>query len=125
MNTKREFEVSGILVEDPDKGLTSYNKPFAKAVIAVTENYTTRNGEDRSTTYYFEVSAYGGDALQTLSNAHRGQNIEVKGRLSSKEKQGRDGGKFYNYYLNASEVIVEEPQFNTGPVDLMGDDLPF
>ena len=127
MKAERKFEISGVIVTDPENGCTKSGKPVSKATIAVTENYTTFNGEDRSTTNYFEVSAYGGDALQTLSRAQRGQDVTVIGRITSREKLGRDGGKFYNLYLNASEVILDgpEPASNTASVNIESDDLPF
>lgn len=130
MLTGRNFDIIGVLTKNPERAKTQSGANIARAMIAVTETYKGKDGQYKSNTSYFEVSAYNPNAIDKLLQGRRGDQIRAVGTINSMEKQARDGSRYYNYYLNVVTVSLgsEEstPTFNTGPaVEISNDDLPF
>ena len=129
--------IVGVLTDTPIKTQTKNGTPMVKARLAVTETYIDKKGQDASTTNYFDVVTYNTSVMEKLyRDGMKGSQVMISGKLTSSQRQSRDGGVFYSIGITANTVSVDNYQFadnrnalpssNTDPaVNPESDDLPF
>jgi len=119
-----EVKLIGTVVKTPERLLTSGNNtPYIKALMAQTDTYTGKDGQEHTKTAYFPLIAFGIKAMDKLMQARPGMTICASGTLLSKQYDRRDGSKDYSLSINVLAVSLDGEQDN--PLAMTSDDLPF
>jgi len=104
--------IIGHLGRDPEMRYTPSGRPVTTFSVATNRGWTTAEGERRTETEWFNVSAWG--KLGELCNQwlSKGRQVYVEGRLSSRTYEGRDGQpRFVNeigYFSSKQKVPLHE-----------------
>lgn len=92
--------VTGNLTRDPELRKTASGVSVVSATVAVTRAYKGPNGE--KATDFMDIVAWDRKADYLSQYAHKGDKLEITGRLESREFQDRNNAKRI-----AWEIIVE------------------
>ncbi len=98
--------VIGRLGADPEMSYTANGTARTRMSVAVNRNYTTREGERREETEWFNVVAWdklGENVAQYLT---KGRRIFVEGRLQTRQYDDKEGQRRY-----ITEVVARDVQF--------------
>lgn len=98
--------VSGRFVYEPEVRLTTSGVPFLSTRIAV-----NRNDKNR-TTDFFNIKAWNSTAKFIGQYFHKGDPIEIRGRLETSVRETTDGVKSTETY-----ILVEEVAFCLKPAE--------
>ena len=90
--------ISGRLVYEPEIRLTSNQTPFLSTRIAVNRN------DKGKTTDFFNLKAWNSTAQFIQKYFHKGDPIEIRGRLETSYYEKNDGTKTTETYILADEV---------------------
>lgn len=100
------ISVSGRFVYEPEIRLTTNGVPFLSTRIAV-----NRNDKNR-TTDFFNIKAWNSTAKFIAQYFHKGDPIEIRGRLETSARETTDGVKSTETY-----ILVEEVAFCLKPAE--------
>ncbi len=106
----------GNLTRDPEVRFASGNNAICKFGLAVSRNYTTRDGEKREETTFVDIDAFGkvGEILGKYLS--KGRPVMIEGRLQLDTWESKEGDK-----RSKLKVVCENFQFLGGRG---GDDAP-
>jgi len=105
----------GNLTRDPEIRVTGNNLTICKLGIAVSRNFTTRDGEKREETTFVDVDAFGKQAEVIGKYMSKGRPILVEGRLQLDTWETQNGEK-----RSKLKVVCENFQFIGGRSDESG-----
>jgi len=100
----------GNLTRDPEVRFASGNNAICKFGLAVSRNYTTRDGEKREETTFVDIDAFGkvGEILGKYLS--KGRPVMIEGRLQLDTWESKEGDK-----RSKLKVVCENFQFlNSG-----------
>lgn len=100
--------LSGTLVADPVKRETQTGKTLVKFGLAVHETRRTRDGAADTTTYYFNVFAWGTVGENTAKYSAKGSDVIVDGKLVQEAWEGKDGQKQTRISIEAARVYFND-----------------
>lgn len=123
----------GNIGSDPEMRFTPNGNPVTSFNMAVSRNFTTREGERRQETEWFTVVAWNRLAETCNQFLTKGRRAYVEGRLRTRTWEGQDGQKRFRNEVVASRVVFLDRQAAapTGdeaansPEDVEVEDLPF
>lgn len=96
----------GNLTRDPEVRFSSGNNAICKLGLAVSRNYTTRDGEKREETTFVDVDAFGRVAEILGKYLTKGRPVLIEGRLQLDTWESREGEK-----RSKLKVVCENFQF--------------
>src|SRR2546427_9833258 len=96
----------GNLGRDPELNVTSDGTPVTKFSLAVSRNYTTKSGERKEETEWFQIVAWRQLAELCERYLHKGSKVYVEGRLTQRKYTDREGVQ-----RTSVEVHVNDVQF--------------
>lgn len=102
----------GNLTRDPDTRVTATGLTICKMGMAVSRNYSTRDGERREETTFVDVDAFGKQAEIITKYMRKGRPIMVEGHLKLDQWETNEGQK-----RSKLHVVLENFQFIGGPDD--------
>ena len=104
MNTLRnKVQLIGNLGNDPEIDTLDNGKKLAKFSLATNEHYKDKNGEKQSKTQWHNLIVWNKTADLIEQYVTKGKQIAIKGKLSSRSYDDKEGEKRYT-----TEVIVNE-----------------
>ena len=104
MNTlKNNVQLSGNVGRAPEILTLSTGKKLAKFSIATRETYTNHKGEKVTDTQWHNIIAWGKMADMVEQQVLKGREIEIEGKLSSRNYEDKNGNKKY-----VTEVVCRE-----------------
>ncbi len=110
-NLSNQVQLIGNLGADVETYEVGNGRKIAKARIATNRSYKNPDGEWTKTTDWHNVVAWGKTANLISEKASKGTQICVRGRLSTRSYDDKDGNKKY-----VTEVIVHEFRTFHNPV---------
>lgn len=126
-----EVTLVGRLGKDPELRTTQTQQSKCTLWLATSEHYTS-NGQRQERTEWHTVVVWGNQAGPCGDYLHKGSLVFVKGRIQSREYEGRDGAKRKAYEIVASSVKFldpkrkdAQPQPQQPAKDVSLDDIPF
>jgi single-strand DNA-binding protein len=99
----------GNLTADPELKYTPKGKEVVEFTIAVTERWTTENGEKKESTYFGRCVIWGARGKAFADYHKKGQKALVEGRLRTDEWDDKETGK----KRSATRILVDEWHFLT------------
>ena len=137
-----QINLIGRVGKEPEiKDLESGTK-VAKFSLAVSEKYT-KNGEKVENTEWFNIAIFGKVAEVAEKYVHKGDQLFVSGKITSREYDDKEGIKRRVYEVNADKMEMlggvkkdQQTEPNDGPLssnrsapkpatEMPEDDLPF
>jgi single-strand DNA-binding protein len=130
----------GNIGSDPEMRFTPNGNPVTSFAMAVSRNYTTREGERRQETEWFTVVTWNRLAETCNQFLNKGRRAYVEGRLRTHSWEGQDGQKRFRNEIIANRVVFLDrqiaplPEGASSPIldeaatlqdDIEVDDLPF
>lgn len=105
----------GNLTRDPEVRFASGNNAICKFGLAVSRNYTTRDGEKREETTFVDVDAFGKVGEILGKYLAKGRPVMIEGRLQLDTWESKEGEK-----RSKLKVVCENFQFLGGRGDDAG-----
>jgi single-strand DNA-binding protein len=96
----------GNLTRDPEVRFASGNNAICKFGLAVSRNFTTRDGEKREETTFVDIDAFGKVGEILGKYLAKGRPVMIEGRLQLDSWENKDGEK-----RNKLKVVCENFQF--------------
>lgn len=96
--------VIGNLGRDPEMRYLPSGESVTSFSVASNRRYTTRSGEQREETEWFNVSAWGRLGETCNQYLTKGSQVYVEGRLRSRTYEGRDGQTRFSNEINLTDV---------------------
>jgi len=121
---KNELTITGNLVRAPEARYTGGRKTICKFSIASNRFYKKDDGFEKETSF-FDVQYWGNTADYVSGNCHKGNAVEVKGRIKQDCWTSKDGKKQSKVIIIANEVTKKEWQGRQGTQSQQQDDCPF
>lgn len=125
---RQAISITGRLGRDVELRYREDGKPFAIFSVATTRKYTTADGQKAEETGWFKVFANGKTAEACAQYLHKGNPVQIEGRLRVDPKTGgprlwtqQDGTAGASFEVNAVEVIFL-PKANNGQRTAAGDE---
>lgn len=100
----------GNVGSDPEMRFTPNGNPVTSFNLAVSRNFTTRDGERRQETEWFTVVSWNRLAETCNQFLSKGRRAYVEGRLHSRTWEGADGQRRFRNEVAASQVIFLDRQ---------------
>ena len=102
--------IAGNLTRDPEIRYSSEGRAMGRLRLAVNRRWTSKQGDSKEETSYFNVSAYGRQAEVLARYLVKGSPHLVDGRLRSYSYENEKGESRHNV-----EVVMEGFNFLPGP----------
>lgn len=102
----------GNLTRDPEIRVTGNNLTICKLGLAVSRNFTTRDGERREETTFVDIDVFGKQAEVIGKYMSKGRPLLVEGRLQLDQWESQSGEK-----RSKLKVVCENFQFIGGRSD--------
>src|SRR2546427_8967361 len=100
----------GNLGRDPELNVTSDGTPVTKFSLAVSRNYTTKSGERKEETEWFNIVAWRQLAEICERYLHKGSKVYVEGRLSQRKYTDREGVQRTSVEVIISDMEMLSPK---------------
>lgn len=100
----------GNIGSDPEMRFTPTGSPVTSFSMAVSRNFTTRDGERRQETEWFTVVAWNRLAETCNQFLTKGRRAYVEGRLRTRTWEGQDGQKRFRNEIVANRVVFLDRQ---------------
>ncbi len=102
-----KITIIGNLGRDPEMRYTPSGSAVTSFSVAVTRKYTTREGEQREETEWFNVSCWNKLAETANQYLAKGKQVYIEGRLSSRSYEDtRTGEKRFSLDVNCNELVM-------------------
>ncbi len=102
-NISNSVRLIGRLGQDPEIKTLENGRKMARFSLATNERYKKANGEVAENTDWHNLVAWGPKAEFAEKHLHKGREISVEGKLTSRSYVGKDGVKKY-----ITEVVLNE-----------------
>ncbi len=123
MASLNKMMIIGNVGNDPEMRYTPNGDPVTSFNVAVSRNYTTRDGERRQETEWFTVVAWKRLAETCNQFLAKGRRAYVEGRLRSRSWEGQDGQKHFRNEITANQVLFLDRQV-AAPLPTEGEPAP-
>ena len=100
----------GNLGRDPELQVTSDGTPFTRFSLAVSRNYTTKSGEKREETEWFNVVAWRQLAETCERYLHKGSKVYIEGRLTQRKYIDKNGLERTSVEVIANDMEMLTPK---------------
>lgn len=100
---KNSVRLIGNLGTDPDVKTFDNNRKLARLSIATNDNYNNDKGEKVTQTQWHHLVLWGAQATLAETLLKKGDSIIVKGKLTTRNYNDKDGVKRY-----VTEIVVNE-----------------
>lgn len=110
MASLNKVMIIGNVGGDPEMRFTANGNPVTSFNIAVSRNFTTREGERRQETEWFTVVTWNRLAETCNQFLTKGRRAYVEGRLHTRTWEGQDGQKRFRNEVLANRVIFLDRQ---------------
>lgn len=100
----------GNVGNDPEMRFTPTGNPVTSFNLAVSRNFTTREGERRQETEWFTVVTWNRLAENCNQFLGKGRRAYVEGRLHSRSWEGADGQRRFRNEVVANQVVFLDRQ---------------
>lgn len=107
-------QVLGNLTKDPEVRYTKNGRPVASFTVAVNRTWVSPQGEQRETTDYIPVVAWGNLAEMVGQQLSKGARTFVEGRFQTRSYEAQDGTKRYVTEVVANLVAPNASYGNDG-----------
>jgi single-strand DNA-binding protein len=96
----------GHLGQDPEVVNLDSGKKLVKFSIATNETYYDSSGEKVTNTYWHNIVAWGKTASFIETYFKKGQEVLLRGKLTPRSYETKDGEKRYITEINCSEIVT-------------------
>jgi len=96
----------GRLGKDPEVRYTNKGDAVANLVLATTETWKTKNGEQKEKTEWHRIVVFRNRAEFARENLHKGAMIAVDGKLRTRKYEDKKGNKRYTTEVMARNIII-------------------
>ncbi len=100
----------GNLGRDPELQVTSDGTPFTRFSLAVSRNYTTKSGEKREETEWFNIVAWRQLAETCERYLHKGSKVYIEGRLTQRKYTDKNGLERTSVDVTANDMEMLTPK---------------
>jgi single-strand DNA-binding protein len=100
----------GNLGRDPELQVTSDGTPFTRFSLAVSRNYTTKSGEKREETEWFNIVAWRQLAETCERYLHKGSKVYIEGRVNQRKYTDKNGLERTTIDVIANEMEMLTPK---------------
>ena len=100
----------GNLGRDPELQVTSDGTPFTRFSLAVSRNYTTKSGERREETEWFNIVAWRQLAETCERYLHKGSKVYIEGRVTQRKYTDKNGLERTSVDVIANEMEMLTPK---------------
>jgi single-strand DNA-binding protein len=102
-NLKNSVRLMGFLGNDPEVKIMANNKRMAKVALATNDFYKNDKGERVEETHWHNLVLWEKNALLAEKYMHKGSEITIEGKLTSRSYVDKEGTKRY-----VTEVVVND-----------------
>jgi single-strand DNA-binding protein len=106
--------IIGRLGKDPEMRYIPSGTPVARFSVATGRTWTSKSGEKRSETEWFNVVAWGGLAEVCNEFLSKGQRVYIEGRMQTRSWEDASGVKRNTTELIANEMIILDEKSGGG-----------
>lgn len=99
-----EFLCTGNLGRDPDHSVTSGGKSMTQFSIACNESYATKDGDRQEKVTWLNIVAFDSLADFCYQYLKKGAFVVIKGKLSIRKYEGRDGTEKTSVEIIANQI---------------------
>ncbi|MFQ5826645.1 MAG: single-stranded DNA-binding protein [Dehalococcoidia bacterium] len=110
MASLNKMMLIGNIGNEPEMRFTPNGNPVTSFNIAVSRNYTTREGERRQETEWFTVVTWNRLAETCNQFLAKGRRAYVEGRLHTRSWEGPDGQRRFRNEIVANRVVFLDRQ---------------
>ncbi|MGO2102901.1 MULTISPECIES: single-stranded DNA-binding protein [Psychroflexus] len=103
---KNSVQLMGHLGKDPEVLNLDSGKKLVKFSLATNDNYTKKDGEKVTTTDWHQVVAWGKTAEIIEKYVTKGKEVIVRGKLSNRSYETKEGEKRYITEVNCQEIVM-------------------
>lgn len=107
MNIRNHVQLVGRVGANPQIHNFDGGKKLARFSIAVTDTYTTKNGERVTDVQWHQVVAWNNLANIAEKILSKGVQVTVDGKLTNRSYMGKDGSKRTATEILANELLVQ------------------
>ena len=107
----------GNLGRDPELQVTSDGTPFTRFSLAVSRNYTTKSGERKEETEWFNIVAWRQLAETCERYLHKGSKVYIEGRVTQRKYTDKNGLERTTVDVNATEMEMLTPKSASSGVE--------
>jgi single-strand DNA-binding protein len=100
----------GNLGRDPELNVTAEGTPVTKFSLAVSRNYTTKSGEKKEETEWFNIVAWDKLAERCERYLHKGSKVYIEGRLSQRKYTDREGVQRTSVDVTVTDMEMLTPK---------------
>ncbi len=104
-NLRNSVRLVGFLGNDPEVKVLANNKKIARVSIATNESYKNEKGEKVEDTQWHNLVMWDKTAALAESYLHKGSEVSIEGKLSSRNYTDKAGVKKYITEIVVSEVL--------------------
>ena len=105
----------GNLTRDPDLRYTTNGMAYCKIGVAVSRNFTNKDGEKKEEVYFADVIVWGRQGENCATYLKKGYPVFVQGRLSQRNWETPEGEKRTKHEIVAHSVqFLPRPGQSTG-----------
>jgi len=105
-NLRNSVRLTGFLGADPEIKAIGEKKKLAKVSIATSDSYKNDKGEKVEETQWHNLVLWDGLATLAENYLHKGSEVSVEGKLSSRIYTDKEGVKKYFTEIVVSEVLM-------------------
>ncbi len=105
-NLRNSVRLTGFLGADPEVKAIGEKKKLAKVAIATNDSYKNDKGEKIDETQWHNLIMWDGLATIAEKYLHKGSEVSVEGKLTSRAYTDKEGVKKYITEVLVSEVLM-------------------
>ncbi|MEJ7780877.1 MAG: single-stranded DNA-binding protein [Daejeonella sp.] len=105
-NLRNSVRLTGFLGADPEIKAIGEKKKLAKVSIATNDSYRNDKGEKIEETQWHNLIMWDGLATVAENYLHKGSEVSVEGKLTSRSYTDKEGAKKYVTEILVSEVLM-------------------
>lgn len=114
----------GRLGQDPEVVTTNGGKSVAKLSVATSEKWKDKSGEWQEQTEWHKVVLWGPQSIWIGNNAHKGDMVMVRGKVTTRSWEASDGTKKYVTEVVAQSVDLLTPKKKPEEIAASLNDVP-
>lgn len=103
---RNQVQLIGNLGKDPEVRELDSGRKVANFTLATNETYRTKDGEKKEDTQWHNIVAWGKTADIIEKYVTKGREVILKGKLTSRSYENKDGDKRYITEVVCDEVVL-------------------